>query len=468
MDAMKDKVITYLSGYNADCLNQTTDIHPNKRSSVVALNESSSTNNTDIYSLNQTNFANAMNETNEVYNPDCVSAPTGDEPPKKVPAKRGRKIKNGLKSQWRREKCNKYLNKPYKNYKGLEIKSKEFVDYDCGCQLKCSEVLSANDRKQEFQKFWELGSYEAQAIFLVARVDEQVTKRSLRVRKRKKKVVSETEDSSDGPDTDGSPEKEKKKKKDPEPEVKKSKRQFSRTYILKAKQVCRTMFIKTLGITSKRINTALVKMRKKSLTDHRGLSQGGKNRISDKRHQEVIDHIKKMPRYKCSHVQGKMDSEFLPPELSLSKMYDIYSKEVEQPVSLSMYKKVYYDKFSFKSKGSKREVCNICKGERKSKTDTSKKRNNSNNNNNQTPEKQQYTFPSSPEENIVLQQHQYRPNFIGASSINCNQSWLATPNFQMTQHNPTNYFEQQLSYTNTNFDGQQGQGPARLIHTNAP
>ncbi|GBN93841.1 hypothetical protein AVEN_217303-1 [Araneus ventricosus] len=411
MDAMKDKVITYLDVYNSECVNTANNINqtniPNR-----------------INNINDSNNVNA--QINEIIVPTNLTEgplePSNPSEPKQ-PVKKGRKVKSN-KSQWRKEKGNKYLNKPYRNYKGVEIKSKEFVDYDCKCQMKCREILTAAERKQEFQKFWELGSYEAQAIFLIARVDEQVTKKSTKKKKDKK------DDKEDSPE----------KVDDKSPDGKKSKRQFSRTYILKSKQVCRNMFVKTLGITSKRINTALVKMRSKSLIDHRGLSQGGKNKISDKRYDEVVDHIKKMPRYKCSHLQGKFDSEFLPPELSLSKMYDLYAKEVEQPVSLSMYKKIYYGKFNFKTKGIKKEICNICKGERKIKNENLKKQ--------QHREKHQYPCPSPPNDQVVLQHHQYRPsnNFMPPPPINCNQSWLPPPNFQMPQHNPAHYFEQPMGY----------------------
>ncbi|GFT38501.1 DUF3824 domain-containing protein [Nephila pilipes] len=406
---MKDKVITYLDVYNSDCINPTNNINP--------VNIPNHVNN-----INNSNNVNAqLNDTTVPANSNEVPLDPSNSTDPKQPVKKGRKVKSN-KSQWRKEKGNKYLNKPYRNYKGVEIKSKEFVDYDCKCQMKCREILSAAERKQEFQKFWELGSYEAQAIFLIARVDEQVTKKSTKKKKDKKDENEESE-------------------KVDTPEGKKSKRQFSRTYILKSKQVCRNMFVKTLGITSKRINTALVKMRSKSLIDHRGLSQGGKNKISDKRYDEVVDHIKKMPRYKCSHLQGKFDSEFLPPELSLSKMYDLYSKEVDQPVSLSMYKKIYYGKFNFKTKGIKKEICNICKGERKIKNENLKKQQ-------QNREKHQYPCPSPPNDQVVLQHHQYRPtnNFMPPPPINCNQSWLPPPNFQMPQHNPAHYFEQPMGY----------------------
>ncbi|GFX95960.1 DUF3824 domain-containing protein [Trichonephila clavipes] len=409
MDTMKDKVMTYLDVYNSNCINPTNNVNPVNISNHV--NTISNSNNITA----QLNDTEVPTNTGEVI----IESSNSSDP--KQPIKKGRKVKSN-KSQWRKEKGNKYLNKPYRNYKGVEIKSKEFVDYDCKCQMKCKDILSAAERKQEFQKFWELGSYEAQAIFLIARVDEQVTKKSTKKKKDKKDENQESE-------------------KVDTPDGKKSKRQFSRTYILKSKQVCRNMFVKTLGITSKRINTALVKMRSKSLIDHRGLSQGGKNKISDKRYDEVVDHIKKMPRYKCSHLQGKFDSEFLPPELSLSKMYDLYSKEVDQPVSLSMYKKIYYGKFNFKTKGIKKEICNICKGERKIKNENLKKQQ-------QNREKHQYPCPSPPNDQVVLQHHQYRPtnNFMPPPPINCNQSWLPPPNFQMPQHNPTHYFEQPMGY----------------------
>ncbi|KFM77980.1 hypothetical protein X975_00263, partial [Stegodyphus mimosarum] len=395
MDAQK--VLTYLDMSQPNNINQVN--------SIIHQNNIMQPNNIQTHSSTEPTIVTL-----------CVNNQTAstDESEPKQPAKKGRKIKSN-KSQWRKEKGNKYLNKPYRNYKGVEIKSKEFVDYDCQCTMKCREILSANERQQEFQKFWELGSYEAQAIFLIARVDEQTTKKSAKKKKEKEKKDGKEDDNSnvEGSGSD-----------------KKSKRQFSRTYILKSKQVCRDMFVKTLGITSKRINTALVKMRSKSLIDHRGLSQGGKNKISDKRYDEVVEHIKKMPRYKCSHLQGKFDSEFLPPELSLSKMYDLYSKEVQQPVSLSMYKKIYYGKFNFKTKGVKKDICNICKGDRKVKNAEMKKQ--------QTREKLVLHCPN----NQVMLQDQYRPNFIAPAPINCNQSWLPPPNFQMPQHNPAHYFDQ--------------------------
>lgn len=428
MDIFKDKLLTYVNIDPTDNINHPLNLN-NINVAHINISQSNDLNHqNDLNQQNNMNQQNCMNHQGNLNQPnshsqitndhcvlsndtEAVHTQTGDQAPKQN-VKKGRKIKSN-KSQWRKEKDNKYLNKPYRNYKGVEIKSKEFVDYDCQCTMKCREILSASERKQEFQKFWELGSYEAQAIFLIARVDEQTTKKSAK----KKKGDKEEENSGN--------------------EGKKSKRQFSRTYILKSKQVCRDMFVKTLGITSKRINTALVKMRSKSLIDHRGLSQGGKNKISDKRYDEVVQHIKKMPRYKCSHMQGKYDEDYLslPPELSLSKMYDLYSKEVEQPVSLSMYKKIYYGKFNFKAKGVKKEVCNICKGDRKLKNAEIKKQ--------QTMDKLSLHCPN----NQMMFQDQYRaPNFIPPPPINCNQSWLPPPNFQMPQHNPTHYFEQSMIY----------------------
>lgn len=422
MEIIKDKMLTYLDINQANNIIQTLNINHISIDQTNDLNQQNNMNQQNCMSgqknLNQQIIqSHVVTETcisiNNADNSIPIPVDLKDDEAAKQNLKKNRKIKSN-KSQWRKEKGNKYLNKPYRNYKGVEIKSKQFVDYDCQCTMKCREILSATEREQEFQKFWELGSYEAQAIFLIARVDEQTTKKSA-----KKKKDDKDEDSS------GS-------------EGKKSKRQFSRTYILKSKQVCRDMFVKTLGITSKRINTALVKMRSKSLVDYRGLSQGGKNKISDKRYDEVVQHIRKMPRYKCSHMQGKYDEDYLslPPELSLSKMYDLYSKEVGQPVSLSMYKKIYYGKFNFKAKGVKREVCNICKGDRKLKTAEQKKQ--------QTMEKLSLHCPN----NQMMLQDQYRAtNFIPPPPpINCNQTWLTPSNFQMPQHNPSHYFDQPMIY----------------------
>lgn len=45
-------------------------------------------------------------------------------------------------------------------YKDVKVDPKEYYDFISNCTQKCSETISSEMRKQQFGRFWSLGSYD--------------------------------------------------------------------------------------------------------------------------------------------------------------------------------------------------------------------------------------------------------------------------------------------------------------------
>lgn len=245
--------------------------------------------------------------------------------------RKGRKRKyGGLSRKERTEK--KYKNLPYVNTKNVLIEPKKFLDYDCSCIRKCKELVPVEKRLKEFQKFYELGSYNAQSMYLAACVKEQPVKRSY--------VSTNTSNIS-------------------------KKKKYSRLYFLQGIQVCRDMFIKTLQTTPKRVNTSLCKMRSDDgLVDRRG-TQGGHNKISPDVELFLINIIKKLPKYVSHYRRNEYgDAKFLKPDMTFPKVYRLYCEEAQAAgipsVSYDKAKQVFLTKFNLRTKKLKKDTCNRC------------------------------------------------------------------------------------------------------------
>uniref|UniRef100_A0A2A4IRW6 Uncharacterized protein n=1 Tax=Heliothis virescens TaxID=7102 RepID=A0A2A4IRW6_HELVI len=80
--------------------------------------------------------------------------------------KRGRKRK--VEDQPRKERKRRAnVNEKYISAKGKEVLPKEFDNtYHCDCKKKCTTILSIESRKQAFDQFWSLGSFEGRCAFI--------------------------------------------------------------------------------------------------------------------------------------------------------------------------------------------------------------------------------------------------------------------------------------------------------------
>lgn len=255
---------------------------------------------------------------------DPAVARTQVEESEKGRPHKGRKIKNHKQTR-AAGKIKRNSNVTYYDYKGRKKDPKQFIDFDCKCVMKCRQNLPVEVRQQEFERFWSLKSYNSQINFIAAAVTEVEKKRCY------------------GRDTE--------------------KRKFSRTYRIADKVVCRNMFVTNFRITSFRVNTALKKFHGRApLTDQRGYKQGGHNKLPDNKVQEVIEQISKIPKYISHYSRTKTEANFLPPGVTLPKMYEQYHGEYDDPVSLSCYKKIFYANFNLRCKALKKDTCNVCDG----------------------------------------------------------------------------------------------------------
>ncbi|XP_031345271.1 uncharacterized protein LOC116172238 [Photinus pyralis] len=240
----------------------------------------------------------------------------------RIRPRKGRKRKHANVSR-SGNKENRNSNRDYFNYKGKKIQAKTFIDFDCKCTMKCHDNVSLEIRKIEFERFWSLKSYDSQVTFIAAGVQQFPKKRLY------------------GRDPD--------------------KRQFSRRYNIHGQIVCKSIYLKTLGITSFRVHTALKKFRGViPITDQRGQKQGGYNKLADDKVQKVVDQINRIPKYTSHYRREATTAQFLPPDVTIQKMFEMYRLETENPVRFSSYKKIFYERFNLKFKSLKKDTCNTC------------------------------------------------------------------------------------------------------------
>ncbi|CAH0562935.1 unnamed protein product [Brassicogethes aeneus] len=217
----------------------------------------------------------------------------------------------------------KNSNKTHYTVKGKLVKGKEFTDFNCNCSLKCTERLPINVRQNFFEKFWALGSYETQTTFIAATVKQEGVKR-------KRNLAS-------------------------------VKRSFTRTYKFNDAIVCRNMFIKTLQISTKRVDTALKKFYLGNIQDGRGKFGCVNKQLPEDTKAKVITHIASFPTYVSHYCRNSTESRFLPMDLTLNKMYELYKAEPSNPkVAFSTYKKMFYLNFNLRRKPPIKDTCNHC------------------------------------------------------------------------------------------------------------
>lgn len=147
-----------------------------------------------------------------------------------------------------------------------------------------------------------------------------------------------------------------------------SRRQKSHTYFLTANgqrmKVCQTLFLRTLGITERMMRTAKGKLSQTGILEPemRGGRMSEKDRCRDQRiRSEVEIHIDRFPRVESHYCRSSSTKEYLSPELTLPKMYDMFCEEYKgaDKASYSTYCRVFKEKnLSFHH--PKKDQCSLC------------------------------------------------------------------------------------------------------------
>ncbi|XP_041984293.1 uncharacterized protein LOC121736879 isoform X1 [Aricia agestis] len=245
---------------------------------------------------------------------DINSIPT--EQVNKKP-KRGRKRKfEDQNREIKKKRCN--TNEDYINVKGKKVKSKTFTgnSFDCHCSKKCTEKLSANQRKAEFDKFWSAGSYEARFALLQGYVKENAKKRSYST---------------------------------------KSKRMYTRKYCIQNVDVCKKTLLNTLAVSQSRVDIALKKNRNNEPIDKRGI-RGGQNSIKPEQVKDMRNFIEQLPRYSSHYYRESTNANYLAPNLNLTILYGKYKDKSSNPVSFSRFRQYFVQDFNRKFKKPQKDT----------------------------------------------------------------------------------------------------------------
>ncbi|CAK1590203.1 unnamed protein product [Parnassius mnemosyne] len=266
-------------------------------------------------------------------NDDYLILETQSEPQACRP-KKGRKRKHPEHTMAQKKNV-KYANLPYHGKNKL-MPSKNFIDYTCKCTRQCYFRVSEENRKEEFEKYVLLGSYEAQLLYILNNVKESPKSRSYTLINNKS--------------------------------GKKKARQYRRNYFICDIEVCKDMFTYNFQISSKKVDISLLKKRSgTALKDNRGKAQGGWNKTPQEDVEFIKNIINSLPKYESHYRRENSDSKYLKPGTTIEKIHEIYKDELKtvygtlkRPVSINTFKRIFYSNFNLRCKPLKKDTCNKC------------------------------------------------------------------------------------------------------------
>lgn len=214
--------------------------------------------------------------------------------------------------------------KEYKTKKGKTIKKREMEYWEHDCRYDCMKI-SENHGISIFTKFYELQTYDLQTNYIGSCIKKVPAKR----------VKAEA----------------------------RYHKEFVTHIVLMGVRVCKTFFLKLLGITNRRFNTVCNKLSKEGFlqADQRG-KHPPSNKINKERRDDVISHIKMFPRYKShySRLQNSA-SRYLATDLNIKKMYSLYREWCSElnklPVKETYYRHIFCTEFNLKFHKPHSDTC---------------------------------------------------------------------------------------------------------------
>ena len=202
------------------------------------------------------------------------------------------------------------------------------------CRLKCSESFSQQQRQEIFNDFYKSSNRAGQTQQLASLVTRRQKDRT-----RKSGNAIKTRN-----------------------------REYTREYRLLSNgiptKVCATMFLNTLGISEKRIRTALANVTDTGAPILETRGRHGNHKTSQEREETVIKHIKQFKVVESHYVRKESKYEYLPAELSVAEMYRMYtvwcSNENYALESYDFYFRVFKERFNLKFQKPKKDKCDTC------------------------------------------------------------------------------------------------------------
>lgn len=145
--------------------------------------------------------------------------------------------------------------------------------------------------------------------------------------------------------------------------------------------VCRIMFLNTLGISEKTLRTAMSKLTAEGIveSDKRG---GRYKNLEEKDKQlrdSIVDHIHKFPRMESHFCRKSTSREYLHPDLTRKRMYDLYIEENAENgkmCSYQTYRRIFRS-LNLSFHHPKKDQCTLCMSYRKGDAEKKKELENS-------------------------------------------------------------------------------------------
>lgn len=251
----------------------------------------------------------------------------------KVGKKRLRNVK-----EWIDVKSKAFLNRglEHLNRKGKPIKARSIAE-PCKekCRLKCKSRISEEHRLVVFKEFWDLLDHTRQWEF-IARHVKQADK--------KQHTVASGQD---------------------------SRRNYSRQYYFHVGseqiQICKVMFVNTLGISQTWVNTALRRLTEGGTiqADMRGTHTTRPQKISPRVIESVRNHIKMFPLVPSHYIRKDSKRMYLEEGLSVQKMFRLYieyadNNNITQRATCRQYRDIFNTEFNIGFFKPKKDQCNVC------------------------------------------------------------------------------------------------------------
>ncbi|CAG9763718.1 unnamed protein product [Ceutorhynchus assimilis] len=201
--------------------------------------------------------------------------------------------------KWKKNinKLKRNSGKQYINKKGIVVSEKR-LGPRCQCRGKCFDILTEVEKNTIFGNFYSMQDKNIQDSYLGALIDVKKVVRRRKTTEVEKKIYSYYYHVKVGP---------------------------------KSVKVCRTAFCSLHGIHKSRVLRICHSRASGSLLekDKRGKHQNRPNKVPDEVVATVKNHIESFPARESHYSRNKNKKKFLPAELNVKKMYELYLEKYD-------------------------------------------------------------------------------------------------------------------------------------------
>ncbi|CAF4889140.1 unnamed protein product [Pieris macdunnoughi] len=256
-----------------------------------------------------------------------------------IPSGRVGRKRHRRRDEWKdvKRKCLKNLGKAYLSRNGVQRDGK-ILKQPCPttCRLKCFTKFNAQERERIFCSFWQIGDHCRQWDYIVNHTEVGDTKYPSTSRRKKsiKYCLPLIEPNSDIP---------------------------IRVF------VCKTMFLNTLSVGERTVQTALAKWSSGggSVSPDR---RGGTRTvvIDDEMKQSVLRHVKTFQPIESHYVRKDTTKIYLESDLTFTKMFSLYNEWctieniTKKAMTVRQYRDIINQNLNISFHKPKKDICNEC------------------------------------------------------------------------------------------------------------